>query len=194
MVKPVHEDASHGISLESVCPDAAAARARARYVIERYRQPALVEEFVDGREFNISVLGEGVGARTLELMEIDYSDFPAGAPHLITYNAKWEEESAECTGSKPVPARDLDPELAARIRSAALGAYRAIGLRDYGRVDIRLHPEAGPLVLDVNSNPDISPGAGLARAAARSGLPYVELVGGVVEAAAARASPLTGKL
>jgi D-alanine-D-alanine ligase len=186
IVKPVREDASHGITLESVCQDEAAARARARYVIERYAQSALCEEFVEGRELNVTVLGEGESARTLELMEIDYSGWPAGQPRLITYNAKWEEESAECKGSVPVPARDLPEGLAASIRAAALGAYRAVGLRDYGRVDLRVHPERGPLVLDVNANPDLTPGAGLSKAAAASGVSYVELCAGIVLAAAAR--------
>lgn len=189
IVKPVHEDASHGITLESVCRDEAAARSRARYVIERYAQGALCEEFVEGRELNVTVLGEGEGARTLELMEIDYSGWPAGQPRLITYNAKWDEESAECKGSVPGPARDLPEGLAQAIRAAALGAYRAIGLRDYGRVDLRLHPERGPLVLDVNANPDLTPGAGLSKAAAASGIPYAELCAGIVLAAAARRRP-----
>jgi D-alanine-D-alanine ligase len=85
-----------------------------------------------------------------------------------------------------VPARDLDDETAGRVRAAALGAYRALGLRDYGRVDLRLDPAHGPLVLDVNSNPDISPDAGLAKAAARGGLSYPQLIARVVEVALAR--------
>ena len=187
IVKPTREDASHGITLESVTADAGAARRRARYVIERYQQPALVEEFVEGREFNVSVLGEGESARALSLAEIDYSGFPAGQPRLITYAAKWEEESEECRGSNPVAARDLSEELAARIAGIAVSAYRAVGLRDYGRIDIRLHPERGPLILDVNANPDISPTAGLAKAARRSGLDYEQLIAGIVRDGLARA-------
>lgn len=186
IVKPAREDASHGISLESVTPDLEAAGARARYVIETYRQPALVEEFIDGREFNISVIGEGETARALSLAEIDYTDFPAGAPRLITYRGKWALDHPECTGSKPVAAKDLTPELAARIEEVALAAFRAIGLRDYGRIDIRLHPTLGPVVLDVNANPDISPTAGLAKAAGRTGIAYPELIRGIIEGALAR--------
>jgi D-alanine-D-alanine ligase len=186
IVKPTREDASHGITLESVVADAAAARARARYILERYGQPALVEEFAEGRELNVSVLGEGESARSLLLAEIDYSGFPAGKPHLITYAAKWEEQSAECLGSNPMPARDLAPELAARISELAVGAYRAVGLRDYGRVDLRLHPERGPLILDVNANPDLSEKAGLARAARWSGLRYDQLIEQIVQAALRR--------
>jgi D-alanine-D-alanine ligase len=185
IVKPSREDASHGITLESVARDEAAARRRARYVIERYQQPALVEEFIDGRELNVSILGEGESSTVMPLAEIDYSEFPAG-PRLITYAAKWVEESAECRGSKPVAARDLDDETAGRVREVALGAYRTLGLRDYGRVDLRLDPSGAPFVLDVNSNPDISPDAGLAKAAARGGLSYPQLIARVVEGALAR--------
>jgi D-alanine-D-alanine ligase len=187
IVKPSREDASHGITLDSVVTDAEGARGRARYVLERYAQPALVEEFVEGREFNVSLLGEGEAARTLPLAEIDYSRWPAGKPRLITYAAKWEEGSEEDRGSVAGEPGPLEPALARRIEEVALAAYRAVGLRDYGRVDLRLHPAAGPIVLVVNGNPDLAPGAGLARSAARAGISHARLVAGIVEAALARA-------
>jgi len=189
IVKPSREDASHGISTESVVRTEAAARARARHVIEVYRQSALVEEFVEGREFNVAVLGEGDAARTLPLAEIDFSRFPAGLPRLVTYAAKWVDGSPEDMGSVPVQPSGLEPTLAACLESTALAAYRALGLRDYGRVDLRLHPERGPFVLEVNANPDITPGEGLARAAGRSGITYDQLIAGIVYAARARANP-----
>jgi D-alanine-D-alanine ligase len=194
IVKPSREDASHGISLESVVEDVDAARRRARYVIERYRQPALIEEFIEGREFNVSILGEGEDAFALPLGEIDFSDFPGDKPRLVTYTAKWVESSPECLGTKPIPARELDAETATRLAGVAVAAYRAIGLRDYGRIDLRLHPREGPYILDVNSNPDISPGAGLARAALRSGMTYAQLIAHVVQGAHARgAAPPTDR-
>jgi D-alanine-D-alanine ligase len=186
IVKPAREDASHGITRESVVYDERSLRERIRYIYERYHQAALVEEFIDGREFNVSILGEGANAAALDLGEIDYSNFPPG-PHLITYNAKWLYDSPECTGSVPIAAADLSHELRARITTVALAAYRVIGLRDYGRIDLRLHPEDGPLVLDVNANPDLSPDAGLARAAARSGIDYVSLIRRIVTPALERA-------
>lgn len=184
IVKPAAEDASHGISLDSVVGGEAAARAQARLVIARYGGPALVEEFVEGREFNVSILG----ADTLPLSEIDFSGFPAGRPRLVTYEAKWVEESPEYRGTPPVEPGDLPPALEGRIRAVALAAFRALGVRDYGRVDIRLHPDRGPLVLEVNPNPDLSPDAGFARAAQRAGLSYAGLVRRLVEAALGRAS------
>jgi D-alanine-D-alanine ligase len=186
IVKPAREDASHGITTDSVVADAAAARRRGQWVRQRYRQAALVEEFVDGREFNVSILGSGAEAEALPIAEIDFEGFPAGRPRLVTYAAKWVPSSPEYRGSTSVPARALPPAAAARLAAVALDAYRAVGLRDYGRVDLRLCPERGPLLLDVNPNPDLSPDAGLARAADRAGLPYADLVGGIVEGALAR--------
>ena len=191
IVKPVREDASHGIALESVVADVAAARARARLVAQRYAQPALVEEFVDGRELNVSILGAWQDAQVLPLGEIDFDAFPAGQPRLVTYTAKWVTDSEEYRGSQSIAARPLDAATDARVRDVALAAYRALGLRDYGRVDIRLHPERGPLVLEVNPNPDLSPDAGFVRAAARAGIGYVELISRLLEAAPARRSSRT---
>ena len=185
IVKPSREDASHGIALESVTSDETALRRRARWVVATYRQPALVEEFMGGREINVGLLARSGEMEVLPLSEIDYSGFPAGAPHLITHAAKWEEESAECRGSVPVPA-ELEPVLLARTIGAAQAARCAIGVRDYARVDLRIDPVRGPVVLEVNPNPDLSPGAGLARSAARAGITHDEMVARIVEEALAR--------
>ncbi|MBN2361159.1 MAG: ATP-grasp domain-containing protein [Deltaproteobacteria bacterium] len=186
IVKPAREDASHGISLDSVVRSPEAARARARYLIEKYGQPALIEEFVEGREFNVSLLGDGRSTQVLALTEIDFSGFPAGKPRLVTYAAKWQPDSPEYQGSPSIAAREVSPAVADRIRAAALAAYTALGVRDYGRIDIRLAADDTPLVLDVNPNPDLSPDAGLARAAARSGISYDRLIASIVYSARAR--------
>jgi D-alanine-D-alanine ligase len=186
IVKPVREDASHGIDARSVVHGEAALRSRAGRVIARYGQPALVEEFVDGREFNVGVLGEGDEIETLPLSEIDFSEFPAGKPRIITFRAKWVEESAEWAGARVVPATDLPAELASQLADTAVAAYRALGLRDYGRVDLRWSERHGPIVVDVNPNPDLAQECGLARAAARKGMSYVDLIGRILECASAR--------
>lgn len=191
IVKPAREDASHGVALESVVAGEAAARARAAWVIETFRQPALVEEWIDGRELNVSLLEGPDGAlEVLPLAEIDFSAWPAGAPRVVTYDAKWRPDSPEYRGSPSVAAGPLEPALAARVREVARAAFRAVGLRDYGRVDLRLCPADGPLVIDVNPNPDLSPDAGLARAAARGGLPHDDLCRTLVDRALARGDHL----
>jgi D-alanine-D-alanine ligase len=186
IVKPTREDASHGIDLASVVGTPAAVEARARRVIAQYGQPALVEEFVDGREFNVGILGNEGALEVLPLAEIDFTGFPRGKPRVVTFRAKWVESSRECRGTEVVAARDLSPEQAAAISETALAAYRAIGLRDYGRVDVRLAQDGLPVVIDVNPNPDLAPTCGLASAAARGGLSYADLISRIVQSALAR--------
>jgi len=186
IVKPAREDASHGIALASVVRGERDLRERAAYVIATYRQPALIEEFIDGREFNVSLLADGAETRVLPLAEIDFSGFPAGAPRLVTFAAKWDPESREYQGSPPVAVDDLSLEVARAVHTTASAAYRALGLAGYGRIDLRLHAERGPLVIDVNPNPDISPEAGLARAAARGGIDYEQLIARIIRDAERR--------
>jgi D-alanine-D-alanine ligase len=186
IVKPTREDASHGIDLGSVVDTPAAVHARARRVIARYGQPALVEEFVDGREFNVGILENDGALEVLPLAEIDFTGFPRGKPRVVTFRAKWVETSRECKGTEVVAARDLGSEQQAAISTTAVAAYRALGLRDYGRVDVRLSNDGRPYVIDVNPNPDLAPTCGLARAAARGGLSYADLVCRIIESALAR--------
>jgi D-alanine-D-alanine ligase len=188
IVKPAESDASHGISADSVCATEAEARARVRHVRDTYEQGAVVEEYVDGRELNVSILGEGATAETLPLFEILFDErFPAGSPKIVTYASKWgPEDHPEYVGSRAAPVRPLPPGMAERVRATALAAYRAIGLRDYGRVDLRLHPTRGPFVVDVNPNPDISPCAGLNLAAGEAGMTHAQLIGRIVRAALER--------
>lgn len=182
-VKTRFEDASHGISPASVCPSVEAARARAAHLRRVYRQDVLVEEFLPGREFNIGVLFE---SEVLPLAEIDWK-LPPGAPRVVTYEAKWVE-SSPYYGGTPVkcPAEDVPGPLAARLRDIAAAAFRTLGCRDYARVDIRLDGAGEPRILEVNPNPDLSPDAGLARAAARGGIPYDDLIVRIARAALAR--------
>lgn len=188
IVKPSAQDASHGIDASSVVADERALRERVAVLIERGLGPALVERYVEGRELNVSIVElDGAPARALPIAEIDFDAFPRGAPKILTFAAKWDEGSAEYRGSKSVLARDLGPALSAEIERVALAAWGALGLRDYGRVDLRVDAEGRPFVIDVNPNPDLSRGAGLCLAAERAGLSYEQLVEGIVRGAARRA-------
>jgi len=186
MVKPAREDASHGISLDSVVRDEAALRAQARRLIETYAQPALVEEYIPAREINVALLGGARGVEVLPLSEIDYSGFAPDEPHLVTYAGKWIEGSRDWDLTKVIAARDLAPAHRARIESVARGAFETLELRDYARVDLRLDERGEPFIIDVNPNPDISPGAGFHLAAERAGLSYPDLVERVVQSALSR--------
>jgi D-alanine-D-alanine ligase len=175
IVKPVREDGSVGISDRSVVHSDAELRAAVAQVTERLRQPCLVERFVDGREFNVALLGYPA-ARALPLSEIDFSGMPVGAPRIVSYDAKWTEGSVDDLGTVPVLHPELPSSLAARVRKAAVEAFRAVGVRDYGRVDVRLSPQGVPFVVDVNPNCDLAKNAGLARAAAGVGFEYGSLL------------------
>jgi len=181
LVKPSREDASHGIDAASVVDDEAALRARAAHVIRSFRQPAWIEEYVDGREFNVSILGTGRDARVLPLGEIDYSKLDPAHPRILTYAAKWDETSVEYHATPSIGARPMARELEASIRDTALAAYAAVGLAGYGRVDLRVDARGVPRVIDVNPNPDLSPDAGFAKAAARANIGHAQLVQQIVD-------------
>jgi D-alanine-D-alanine ligase len=134
-----------------------------------------VERYVEGRELNVSLVGFPA-ARVLPLSEIDFSGLPAGIPQIVSYDAKWSTGSLEDMGTRPVLHPQLPPGVAARVRRVAADAFRALGLRDYGRVDIRLSPSGTPFVVDVNPNCDLSRNAGMARAASAVGMDYATLV------------------
>jgi D-alanine-D-alanine ligase len=188
-VKTRFEDASHGISGRNVCLTTGEARRCAAELIRAWRQDCLVEEFLPGREFNIGVLFDG---EVLPLAEIDYQLAP-GLPRIVTYEAKWVAGSADDLGT-PVkcPAENVASDLAARLRDLAGHAYRALGCRDYARVDIRLNAAGKPCILEINPNPDISPDAGLARAAGRGGIGYDQLIARIAHAALRRGAALGG--
>jgi D-alanine-D-alanine ligase len=174
IVKPVHEDGSAGITAASVVHDDARLRARVAEVVATFRQPSLVEEFIPGRELNVALFGYPT-ARVLPLQEIDFSQLPDDQPKIVSYEAKWEEGSVADRGTRPVLHPQLPPSVAARVRRVAVEAFRALGMRDYGRVDVRLSAGGVPFVVDVNPNCDLSRHAGMARAAAAVGIDYDSL-------------------
>jgi D-alanine-D-alanine ligase len=186
IVKPGREDASVGITLESVVHDRAALERQVTFILARYRQPALVERYIEGREIYISMLErpEG-GVEVLPLYEIDFAEMPAGAPRIVSFDGKWVESSPEFNGTKPV-ACALAPDLMARLTTVAETAFAAMELRDYARLDVRLDAAGTPYVIDVNPNCDLSDGAGFARAARAAGLGYDAVIGRIVELALQR--------
>jgi D-alanine-D-alanine ligase len=154
-----------------------------------FEQPALVEEFIDGREITVALLADSAGAfDVLPVSDIVFGALPPGVPAIVTYDAKWVPESADY---KATPARcpaDLDADLAKRIGQVAVAAAHAVGLRDYGRVDLRLRAaDQAIFVLEVNANPDLSTGAGFMRAAAAGGLTAAATVERILACAVTRA-------
>lgn len=186
IVKPLREDASVGIDSNAVVSSLEELRARVEFITKRYFQPAMVEEYIDGREFNIAVMGNGAGKKALPPSEILFVDFPEGKPKICCYEAKWVEESPFFRKTVPSCPADVPEALRRELQAIALKAYGIIGCRDYARVDMRLGRDGKIKVLEVNPNPDISSDAGFARAAKASGLEYPDLVAAIVNSAEAR--------
>lgn len=185
IVKPSREDASIGIDNSSVVHDRASLRDQVRYILETHFQPALVEEYIEGRELNVAMVGTE-HPLVLPISEIDFSGLPAGYPRIVTYNAKWVEGTPEYVGTVGTCPAKLDPEAERMVRQFALTAYQVMEVRDYGRVDIRLDAAGRPFVLEVNPNPDISEDAGFARSARTYGWTYSQMVAAIVEHALER--------
>ncbi len=185
IVKPVREDGSVGISHASVVHDRAELSRAVDAVAASLRQPCLVEQYIEGREFNVAMLGHPT-PRVLPLSEIDFGGLPVGTPRIVSYEAKWSTGSVDDLGTVPVLHPTMPNTVAARVRRAAAEAFRAVGVRDYGRVDVRLAPSGTPYVIDVNPNCDLSANAGMARAAAAVGIDYASFIGLLVRYALRR--------
>jgi D-alanine-D-alanine ligase len=181
IVKPVAEDASIGLDGNAVVHTHAALRQRVAYVVERYRQSALVEAFIVGREFNVALWGNP--PTLLPLAEIDFSAFSDPFARIVSFAAKWEEESFEYNNTPALCPAPVNVFMHRRITSAALRAWEAIGCRGYARVDMRLSEKGTPYVVEVNCNPDISPDAGFFRAARTAGYSYEDMAAQIVEIA-----------
>jgi len=173
IVKPNNEDASLGIYPESVVHDEEGFRRQVRRVLDNYRQPALVEPYIDGREFNVSVMENGTVV-PLPVSEIDFSQMPKEAPKICSYEAKWFEDHPLYQKTPPICPAPVDDELRGKLQGMAVDAFRTMGCRDYARVDFRMDTKGRLFILEVNPNPDISLNAGYARALNAAGVAYAE--------------------
>jgi len=184
IVKPAFEHCSLGLDREAVVLDAADLRRRVRHVREKFRQPALVEDFIDGREFHLTLWGNG-RIQALPPAEMDFSVFNDVRDRLCTYDSKFSPGSLHYEGIElRVPAVLAAGEHAALVQTA-VQAYRVVGCRDYARLDLR---QRGGVfyVLDINPNPDISPDTSLALAAEAAGMTYGSFISRLLGLAAAR--------
>jgi D-alanine-D-alanine ligase len=182
IVHAAQEHAGIGLDRNSVVETKTALRDKAREILRTYKQPALVQHFLKGREFNAGIVG-GRTLRVMPLAEVDYSQLPRKIPPIMSYAAKWVETSVEYQRTDVICPARVDAEMTALINKTAIKAFRAVGGWGYGRVDIRLDENGQPVILEVNCNPCLDSGMGLARAAGVAGLSYPELLQSIVKAA-----------
>ena len=172
ILKLVDEDASIGISENSVVNSYRELKKHFTFLTETYNKSLIVEEYIVGRELNCAVLGD----KPLPISEIDFTGLPEGLPKIVTYDGKWIEGSTYYNFTKPVCPANIDSEIKKKVEDLAIKAYKALGCRDYARVDVRVSNDGTPYVIEINPNPDVSSDSGFARAAAASGKSYGELL------------------
>jgi D-alanine-D-alanine ligase len=179
-VKPVHEGSSKGITVRSVCNDASELREQVAFLLDRYRQPVLVESYLPGDEFTCALLGNGDDTAVLPLVGMRFDSLPPGAPPIYGFEAKWLWDTRQA----PIqvfecPAR-VDEGLLEVIERMALRTYQVLGCRDWARIDIRLDGRGMPNVLEVNPLPGILPDPAdhscFPLAARVAGIGYEELI------------------
>ena len=183
-VKPLRSDASLGIGGKSLVHDAVALMERVAAIHKELEDSALAEEYIDGREFYVGVLGNAQ-PKALPPVEVDFTGFPEGVPKVMDSKAKWDERSKEYKGTKSVMANVPD-ELRAKLQKVAVDAYRALRVKDYGRVDLRLTDTGEIYVLEVNASCYLEKSSEFAMAAAASGLDYPRLIEKIVNLASER--------
>jgi D-alanine-D-alanine ligase len=188
IVKPVWEDGSIGIDAEAVVNSVKELMERVEYIQNEFDSPALIEEYIEGREIYVSVLGSYEKAQALPLVELDLSKLPEGTPKIASYDVKFEKDTQVHKLTKSHLVTELDEETTKRLQDTGLAAYHAVKLRDYGRIDMRLTPKGEVYVIEANPNPWLSSKQEFAMAAKASGRSYTDLIGEIVEMAMTRSS------
>lgn len=185
IVKPALQDASVGIDNGSVVHDWKTVQERAEKLLQEHKHPVIVEEFIQGQEINVAIIGNDP-PEVLPLSEIDFSGLPEGIPRIVSYKAKWLRGSLEFKHTVPKCPAIIPVEAEKQIKELALKVFRLLCCRDYARVDVRLNSNLQPFVIEVNPNPDLCDDAGFARSGKAAGMDYHELVRRIVDIALAR--------
>ncbi len=185
IVKPGLEDGSIGIRFSAVVGSLKELMERIDQVHADFDGPVLIEEYIEGREIYVAVLGNQ-DPEALPIVELDLSQLPEGTPRIAGTEVKWEEGTEVYRCTQPFFPDDLDPEVEEKLKQTAIAAYQALRLRDYGRIDIRLDAEGTAHVIECNPNPWLLSTAELAKAAKKSGRSHCDLIAEIVQLAIAR--------
>jgi D-alanine-D-alanine ligase len=189
IVKPLAEDGSIGINSDAVVTSIKELMERVQDIQNEFDSPAIIEEYIEGREIYAAILGSYESAQALPLVELDFSKLPKGTPKIASYDVKFEKEAEAYKLTKSAVAEDLDEETVTRLTETALAAHRAVKLRDYGRIDMRLSAKGEVYVIEANPNPWLSSKQEFVMAAKASGRSYTQLIGEIVDLAMARYRP-----
>lgn len=175
IVKPVREHGSLGISSDSVVFNKNDLARKVEKIINTFKEPAICEEYIDGREISASIIGNGDKARVISLSEISF-DLSEDLPKILPYEAKWSIKSDYYKKTKAVCPANIEKNLKNEIEILALSVYKLIGIRDYGRIDFRVRDDE-VFVIDVNPNPCINPAdSGFSMALKSAGISFKEFV------------------
>lgn len=190
IVKPLHEGSSKGIYNSCVARNSEELEREVRTILDVYGEPALVEEFLPGREFTVALLGNGDAVRPLPIVEISFDALPAGMNPIYSYEAKWIwDRSDDPLEIFACPAR-IDPALAQEIRDLCVRTYRVLGCRDWSRIDVRCDAAGRPHILEINPLPGILPrpedNSCFPKAARAEGMTYAQLINAVLDIAMER--------
>ncbi len=185
IVKPASEDASVGIDNNAIVHNNRELKQRIEYVFDKINQTALVEEYIDGREVNVSILGDK-NPVALPISEIDFSQMPEHLYGIVSYQAKWDPLHEAYHKTIPICPANLPKKLEKKIIDISLKSFRIMRVRDYARVDIRLNKDLEPFVLEVNPNPDLTEDAGFMRSAKAAGYSYTKTLEKIIEFALKR--------
>ncbi len=184
MVKPAWDDASIGIDIKSVVTNQEELKSRVEYILETYHQPALVEEFIAGRELSVSMWGNK-RVNVLPITEMDYSSIANPLEHILSYDSKWVPESYYYQNIFARCPANLSGQDKWNVMKVAIKAYQKLGMCDFGRVDIRYHNQV-PYIIDINEIPDLAPGSGFPNAAQQAGYSYPGMVEHILKLAMER--------
>ncbi len=179
LVKPVREEASYGISQASFVENDEQFRERIAFIHEKYNSDAIAEEYIEGRELYVSIMGNA-RLTVFPIRELVFREVPPKEPKIATYNAKWDEEYRKRWGLENQFVEDLDPGLVNEIQETCKDIYRLLTIDGYARIDLRLAPENKLYFIEANPNPILADDEDFALSAARAGLPYPQLIDRIV--------------
>ncbi len=190
IVKPISEGSSKGIFSSSFVKNRKELEDEVKRILFSYNQPALIEEFLPGREFTIAVIGNDEDTEILPIIEIRYEDFPQDIVPLYSYEAKWILDTKENKFDVfECPAR-LEPELEIKIRETVINTYNVLRCKDWSRIDVRLDKDGVPNIIEINPLPGIMPdpneNSSFPKAARAAGISYSRMIQNVLYSAAKR--------